>query len=247
MNQEKIGKFISECRKNKKLTQSELADKLGVSDKSVSKWENGRCMPDLSLFKPLCEELNITINELLSGEKLDKKEYQNKLEENIVDMVSDLDKKKKRKIMRLIIIFTLILAVVISIPFINYYYEFDAKYDSRVMKCEIEGNDIEFVATGQSVLNMYHTCREIKGESICFFHTTVSIYNKQRSRWEYFESMARQLEGKKVPFGSIENIKAPTLNIKVYYTDYSIKKVEKASDKELKKIINNSYLMCETN
>ncbi len=93
MNQEKIGKFISECRKNKKLTQSELADKLGVSDKSVSKWENGRCMPDLSLFKPLCEELNITINELLSGEKLDKKEYQNKLEENIVNIVNYNDKK----------------------------------------------------------------------------------------------------------------------------------------------------------
>ena len=75
---------------------------------------------------------------------------------------------------------------------------------------------------------------------------TVSIYNKQRSRWEYFESMARLLEGKKVPFGSIENIKAPTSNIKVYYTDYSIKKVEKATKNELENIIKKSYLICES-
>lgn len=246
MNQEKIGKYISEKRKEKKITQEELAERLGVSDRAISNWENGKNMPDLSLFKPLCKELGITINDLMSGEDVDDNKYIESLEENIVDMVNELEKKKKRKIRRLIIIFILIVAFVISIPFINYYYEFDAKYDSRVMKCEIEGNDIEFAATGQSVLNMYHTCRKIDNESICFFHTTVSIYNKQRSRWEYFESMARLLEGKKVSFGSIENIKAPTSNIKVYYTDYSIKKVEKASREELENIINNSYLMCES-
>ena len=65
MNQEKIGKFIAECRKNKKLTQQELAEKLNVSDKSISRWENGKTMMDISLFEPLCNELDITINELL--------------------------------------------------------------------------------------------------------------------------------------------------------------------------------------
>lgn len=63
MDQEKIGKFILECRKSKNLTQSELAEKLGITDKSVSNWENGRNMPDLSLFKPLCEILDISIND----------------------------------------------------------------------------------------------------------------------------------------------------------------------------------------
>ena len=72
MNQEKIGRFISKCRKEQKLTQSELAEQLGITDRSVSNWENGKNMPDLSLFKPLCEILNITINELLSGEKINK-------------------------------------------------------------------------------------------------------------------------------------------------------------------------------
>ena len=93
MNQEKIGKFISKCRKEKKLTQIELAEKLGVTDKSISNWENGRNMPDLSLFKPLCEILDISINELISGEKLSKDKYQEKLEENIISTIDYTNKK----------------------------------------------------------------------------------------------------------------------------------------------------------
>lgn len=93
MNQEKIGKFIAECRKEKKMTQQELAEKLGVTDKSVGNWENGRNMPDLSLFKPLCDILGITINDLLSGEKLRKEEYQEKFEENIVNTIDYSTKK----------------------------------------------------------------------------------------------------------------------------------------------------------
>lgn len=93
MNQEKIGKFIAKCRKERKMTQSELAEKLGVTDKSVGNWENGRNMPDLSLFKSLCDELGITINELLSGEKLKKEEYQEKFEENIINTIDYSTKK----------------------------------------------------------------------------------------------------------------------------------------------------------
>lgn len=96
MNQEKIGKFIAENRKLKKMTQAQLAEKLGVSDRSVSKWENGRCMPDLSLFEPLCTELGITINELLSGEKIKQEEYKQVLEKNIVNAI-DYSKKKIEK------------------------------------------------------------------------------------------------------------------------------------------------------
>ena len=84
MNQEKIGKFIAKCRKDKKMTQSELAEKLGVTDKSIGNWENGRNMPDLSLFKPLCDVLGITINDLLSGEKISKDKYQ---ERNVIGLL----------------------------------------------------------------------------------------------------------------------------------------------------------------
>lgn len=96
MNQEKIGKFISECRKEKKMTQSLLGEKLGVTEKSVSNWENGRNMPDLSLFKPLCDELDITINDLLSGERIDGENYQEKFEENIVNTI-DYSTKRLNK------------------------------------------------------------------------------------------------------------------------------------------------------
>lgn len=113
MDQEKIGKFIAECRKNKKLTQSELAEKLGVTDKSIGNWENGRNMPDLSLFKPLCNELGITINELINGEKIKKEEYQEKFEENIINTIDYTNKKINKKndtISILLIVFGVIIS-----------------------------------------------------------------------------------------------------------------------------------------
>lgn len=88
MDQNKIGKFILELRKEKNMSQKELAQKIGVTDRAISKWENGRGMPDLSLMKPLCKELDITINDLLSGERIDKKDYQSKLEENILNTIN---------------------------------------------------------------------------------------------------------------------------------------------------------------
>ena len=73
MDQEKIGKFIARCRKENKLTQAQLAEKLNVSDKSISRWENGKTMPDISLFEPLCEILNISIIDHQPGQKLNLK------------------------------------------------------------------------------------------------------------------------------------------------------------------------------
>lgn len=114
MNQEKIGKFICNCRKEKNMTQSELAEKIGVTEKSISNWENGRNMPDLSLFKPLCKELGISINDLMSGEKISNKEYQEKLEENIVNTIDYTSKKindKNHLIAMLFIIFGVLLTL----------------------------------------------------------------------------------------------------------------------------------------
>ena len=105
MNQGKIGKFILELRKEKNMTQQELADKIGVTDRAVSKWENGRGMPDLSLMKPLCQELGITINELISGKKIDKTEYVEKANENILNTIDYSNKKikKNNKIIKIVI------------------------------------------------------------------------------------------------------------------------------------------------
>lgn len=114
MNQEKIGKFIAACRKEKKITQSELSEQLGVTDRSVSNWETGKNMPDLSLFKPLCEILDITINELLSGEKLSKEKYQEKFEENIVNTI-DYSTKKINKYSGVISLILIIFGLFISL------------------------------------------------------------------------------------------------------------------------------------
>lgn len=94
MDQDKIGKFIAEKRKLKKITQSQLAEKLGVTDRTISNWENGKNMPDLSLFKPLCNILEITVNELISGENITAKEYNKKLEENFINTINYIDKKQ---------------------------------------------------------------------------------------------------------------------------------------------------------
>ena len=95
MDQEKIGKFIAELRKEKNITQEQLAEKLGVTSKSISRWENGNTMPDYTLLKDLCNELNININELLSGEKIKGNDYMNKSEENLIKLRKQIDKRKK--------------------------------------------------------------------------------------------------------------------------------------------------------
>ena len=81
MNQIKIGKFISECRKEKKLTQSQLAEKMNITDKAVSKWENGKSLPDISLLLPLCEILGISLNELFIGEHIPDDKLKEKTDE----------------------------------------------------------------------------------------------------------------------------------------------------------------------
>ena len=95
MNQEKIGKFISKLRKEKNMTQEQLAEKLGVSNKSISRWENGTTMPDYSLLKDVCNELDTNINELMSGEKIEKENYITKAEENLFLLKKRLDKMCK--------------------------------------------------------------------------------------------------------------------------------------------------------
>ena len=97
LNQEKIGKFIAERRKNCNMTQKQMAEKLGVSDKAVSKWETGKSMPDNSLLMELCLLLGINVNELLSGEKLSEDNYLGKAEENMTNLMEERTTAKKDK------------------------------------------------------------------------------------------------------------------------------------------------------
>ena len=112
MDQIKIGKFIAEERKAKKYTQRELADKLSISDKTISKWERGNGFPEVSLLLPLCNELEITINELLSGERLQAMDYKKKAEENMVNLVKEAQESKKKIIMSAMVSVLVIVAAV---------------------------------------------------------------------------------------------------------------------------------------
>lgn len=102
MNQIKTGKFIAETRKAQGLTQKQLADILEISDKTVSKWECGKGLPEVSLMLPLCSALNITVNDLLSGERVSKIEYINKAEENMMNLIKENEENKKRMALAII-------------------------------------------------------------------------------------------------------------------------------------------------
>lgn len=131
MNQKKIGKYIATCRKKNKLTQEQLAEKLGVTSKSVSRWENGKTMPDVSLFNQLCKELKITINDLLSGEEISENNFVLSAD-RLVDYSKYIKRKEKKKLRALLVgliiiisLFLIVLVLIFNKTFFRSSYELD--------------------------------------------------------------------------------------------------------------------------
>lgn len=114
MNQVKIGKFIAQCRKNKNMTQAELAEKLNITDRAISKWETGKGMPDSSIMLELCNELDITVNELLSGEEIEMNNYNKIAEENLLEF-KKIDETKNKMLLQL----EVIIGILVSIAFLG--------------------------------------------------------------------------------------------------------------------------------
>lgn len=112
MDQIAIGKFIAEERKRKGYTQKQLSEKLEISDKTVSKWERGNGFPEVSLLLPLCKELDITVNELLSGERVSLEDYQRKAEENMVNLVKEAQESRKKIILSAVVALLVVVAAV---------------------------------------------------------------------------------------------------------------------------------------
>lgn len=116
MDQIKIGKFIASIRKGMGMTQRQLADEIGVSDKTISKWETGNGMPELSSVMPLCQILQINVNELLSGEHLSEDSYSRKAEENMMNLIHETEKSKQENKSSLIFrILSLILNIIVLV------------------------------------------------------------------------------------------------------------------------------------
>lgn len=116
MNQTEIGKFIAKCRKEKKLTQAQLAESLNITDRAVSKWEAGKSMPDSSIMLDLCEILEITANELLSGEKIDMEHYEKKADENLIALKrKDENNMTKNVIISILFSATLLVGIIVCL------------------------------------------------------------------------------------------------------------------------------------
>jgi transcriptional regulator with XRE-family HTH domain len=113
MKQEKIGKFISSLRKDKGMTQQELADKLGVTDRAIGNWENGRRLPDYSIIQNLCRELDISTNEFFAGNRIKANEKEKQFDKNILNIFKfNNDKRKKYKFIVLVLSILLIISCI---------------------------------------------------------------------------------------------------------------------------------------
>lgn len=133
MNQIKIGKFIASCRKELNFTQKQLAEQLNISDKTVSKWETGKGLPEVSLMMPLCEILRINVNELLSGERLSDDNYQEKAEENVMDLIREREENKKKVIISAVVAILTACVLVVCVLIVGYSKEFSLLIKSLIV------------------------------------------------------------------------------------------------------------------
>ena len=130
MDQIKTGKFIADERKKKGYTQRQLAEQLGISDKTISKWERGNGFPEISLLLPLCNELDLSVNELLTGERISETEYREKAEENMVNLVKEAQESKKKIIMSAMVS---VLVIVAAVPLFVVAGMFEMQIWTRVL------------------------------------------------------------------------------------------------------------------
>lgn len=247
MNQEKIGKFICECRKKKNLTQEELAEKLGVTNKTISRWETGKFMPDISLFSPLSEILGININELMSGEIIDEDKYQQNFEKNVVQVISNVDKKNKFYNIITNIFLGIIVAFIICFLFGIFYFNFSfrQKYNDEMMSIEeLSDGNINFKTNTIGDIR-YLLTSDTKNQGLIFvyFQKTLSDYHQDNKNFSNSHriDLINNYNGHQI---IITNDEFPE-KYKVYYTETGLKKIAKANSEELQKIIEKSYLMFE--
>lgn len=251
MDPKKTGIVISEARKQLEMTQKDLADKLYVSDKAVSKWERGLCFPDISVLIPLTEILNISLYDLLRGEKLNKKEVEETLKNTINYSNSEIKRKKKKYItFSSIIILVMVLTSIISLVFINknndisaivdrdtihtinYYSDYKTTLDNFngekleliVMKLPLSWKERQFEVSDNTIIINY-------GVS---YKEVVKAYNDENYVKEAMINMAS------VIFTTVSDARS----VEIRYTDYRYsilkEKLQKAYDiSNFEKVIEN--------
>lgn len=189
----KIGKYIAFKRKEQDLTQKQLAEKLNMSDKSVSKWERGICLPDVSVYLELCKILDISINEFLAGEDIPKETIEQKAEENIIQITKDNKNKQKylKKIIRLLIVMLVVFIFITSIfiykkltqpqNYIEPYLEKSTEMQMANMLSNHPGDILLFHYNSKKdfdsltmYLTQYQKGKKISDKEICTFYNNPS-------------------------------------------------------------------------
>ena len=183
MNQLKIGKFISSCRKEQGMTQADLAEKLGISDRAVSKWETGKSMPDTGIMLELCELLKINVNELLSGERI-MDNYDKRAEENLLEMRRQVEEKNRQMLrMEYLISFPTVLAGIVMC-FVAAYVELPAWLRLIMIAFALVMIfAIAFIAVGIEQKAGYYECRKCHDRHIPTYWQTNLAMHIGRTRY----------------------------------------------------------------
>ena len=167
MNQEKIGRFIAELRKEKNMTQQELADKLNITDRAISHWENGRSMPDAGVILELCKILNINVNELLSAKKIKEEKYNERAEESLLEMRREIETQNKRILTLNKIIINLAIIIFVVIGLAATFIEMSMLIRNIIFAVDL----VMLILVGFFTLNIlqktgYYECQECKHQYI---------------------------------------------------------------------------------
>ena len=199
MDQVKIGKFIAKCRKEKNMTQAELAEKLNITDRAISKWETGKGMPDSSIMLDLCNELNITVNELLSGEMIKMENYDKMAEENFIKLQKEKEDSDKRLLFSETIIGTIITVSFLLMIFLSIFAIENIIWKVTTM---VIGIVIFIIGTGFCLLIEqragYYQCDKCKYKYIPSYKQVLFAMHSGRTRYMRCPKCHKKTWNKKV-------------------------------------------------
>ncbi len=199
MDQIKIGRFIAERRKLRNLTQMQLAEKLGITDRAISKWETGKGMPDASLMLDLCAELQISVNELLCGEVIEMTNYNEKAEKQLLEMAKEKEKKDKQLLHIEIFIGILVTIILLACVFVASFVQMDAVW--RILL--IVAGFIPFViGIGYAIkieqIAGYYECRNCGHKYIPTYSQVLFSMHSGRTRYMKCPKCAKKSWNKKI-------------------------------------------------
>lgn len=181
MDTVKIGKYIAQKRKNLGLTQREIAEQLGMSDKSVSKWERGVCLPDVSVYMELCRIIGISLNEFIAGEDIEQVELQEKSEQNILDVTKDGNYKKRR----LKAIIAVLVCICVAVTSLSGYllwkrFHVETNYIEPFDENSAEMRILKLVDAGPFVLYKFSTDKNISQATVM-----ITCYEKGEKKYKH--------------------------------------------------------------